>query len=430
MRMKIVQEYKDIPEKNIFLDKAAVDANVLDGRSIFLMKQDGNVIEKGVLMELNREKMNQISDWLKNTLPLVYFVVPDSVFESGQFYTYSDSTNIVLLHRILQRYLSIKLNGNQGLYFESNVETDSAEYNAIGERIATKNKLNIIDFAKAKELNSMAHLPLNTANSFNLVEDTIFAFKYIYYYMIEGEDELGNMGFTFIEKSWIGNNEMNFMKHFPIDTLDLGGETYSLFVHYPHQVISKNTFFSFLVPKKEDNGKRRLANKYFACVYSIEKEGIVFKNFFKFADLSIPDSVQHEIKKYSFGSSPKYFQLNSNDYVFYKVFLKVLDLKSGELVSLSEFLSSNFKVKELPAIKRVFDVRCTQDDFFIAYSVDNEPAIFLTKFHTDGRETTLKLNHELHVDFLSIGDTSTKLLYKNEDLNQIEVKIYPNPGVK
>jgi hypothetical protein len=425
--MKIVEEYKEIPEKNIFLDKAAVDANVIDGRSIFLMKQDGNVIEKGVLMNLNGEKLKQISDWFRNTSPFISFVVPDSIFESGQFYTYSDSTNIVLLHKVLQRYLTIKLNGNQGLYFESIVDTDSAEYNAIGERIAMEDKLNIIDYKKAKELNSMAHLPLNIANSFNIVKDTLFTFKYIYYFSVDGEEEFSNWGFVFLEKSWIGNNEMNSMKHFPVDTLNLGGETYSLYVHSPHQVISKNTFFSFLVPKKGEQSKWKLSNKYFACVYSIEKEGVVFKNFFKFGDLNMPDSIQLELKKYSLGSNPKYFQLNSNNYVFYKIFLKVLDLKSGELISLSNFLSSNFKAKELPAIKKVFDIKCNQDDFFIAYSVENEPAIFLKRFQSNGNETILKLNHESHVDFLLIGDDHTKLLYKNEALNQIEIKIYPNP---
>ncbi len=427
-RIRIQNEFQGLPRKNIILDKTLINRTVTNGRSICVLKDGNEINEKILIKDLNEKKINIIREWIKTMVPIATANIPDSLFEAGVFRPSGDAENIVLLHKLLQKYLVIQILGDSVSHFVKDIKIKQDEYDKIGAEIKLTKGFEVLEFDSARTLNKLTRLPILSVASTSVDGNRLLSYKNIYYYTVEGEENIANRGFVFLEQSTILGDSIRSNRFLPIEPFELEGIKMAFFIFYNHQKVSDNLYFSYYNILSDDMDRKKLENNYFGCLYSLENDKIEIKKQFKFGNLDLPDSLQFELKKFSHGNSPKYFHLNGGDYILYKNLLQILDLNSGAVINFQDFITDKFRVKEQLDCRYIFDFFCNDDKFILAYYENKIPSsLLLSIFNTVGQGSTSTLSHKTKIDYLSINPDKTTVLYKDDEKGLFELKIYPNP---
>jgi len=233
-------------------------------------------------------------------------------------------------------------------------------------------------------------------------------------------------GMFFLEKQLIDKEGTKSLGSYAVNLFTRGKETWVPFLFYPHQQISKGRYFTYYNLLSGDIDGKKLDHSYFGGIYSIGESGIeIFKDF-NFGTTGLPDSVQETIRKYSYGNSPKYFSFKEGDYILYKNFAQVLDLKSGNLIALHDFIGQTFYVKvDKNEFFFIWDIYCDDQSMNIVYYHETKPGLLLARFLKDQPAEMKSLNFTGDPGAVSINDKKLTTLRKLDDEGILEIKLYP-----
>ncbi|GAB4488256.1 MAG: hypothetical protein OHK0019_04310 [Saprospiraceae bacterium] len=427
-KASILRNFEGLPDSIISCDKLLILKMIPDNRSTcYFVDQDGS--QRKILLT-ESAKLIHNDQFIE---PNAILKIPDSLFENGNFRTLYDNNKFVLFNRSLQKYLIINTNTFEGaprVYYHDEIMTKDA-FERAKNIIQSKKGVSLLDFESSKEINNKVRLPMSNVVSACLNEDTIFQFINIYFYSKDDGDNLSNRGFVFLQKRVVTFDSMsNVSFQIHIEPKMLPDSSFiGFYIFYDHQKITSNEYFSFYSVYPDNDKSKKLENQYLACIYTIDNEKIKIKKDFKFAKLNIEDTIQYDIRKFSYGNNPKYFFFKKEHFVLYKNISKVINLESGEVFTINDFIAKNMNQKVSTDYEYIFDFYASENDMKILYFSKWQPGVLkLTTITKNNSVETVNLNHKGNIDFVKVFSTEILLLNKSDDEGVVYIKRFLHPN--
>jgi len=425
-KKRVLNEFEYLEDSLVVYDKDVIATMLPESRSKYLIRQGNEILETKYISDIKSEDLVKMEALFKTIDFETVLHIPDTIFEKGNFTAYIGNKNIVLFQKASQTYLIIPFHEGSMKPFYHKVSESRQSYTELMRSISSTNKINLLDYDSSLVLNQKIKLPLSNIASYFLNGDTLFQYKNVYFYQSKDGGSIANRGFVFLEKQLIGKEEIKSFGNYAINPFIKGKDTWAPFLFYPHQHIGEGRYFTYYNLLSGDTNGKKLDHTYFGGVYSIGQSGTESLKDFKFGITGLPDSVQETIRKFSYGNNPKYFSFKGGDYVLYKNFAQVLDLKSGRLIALHDFIWENFHVKaDQNEFFFIWDIYCADDVMNIVYYHETKPGLLLARYQPDQLAEIRNVNFTGDPGAVSIDDKKLIALRKLDDEGILEIKLYP-----
>jgi hypothetical protein len=408
----------------VVCDKALIAKTIPDNASAFVYTSNQGTQIKQPLTHLDFDK---IAGARASILPKAIYQIKDTIFEKGNFATASHGDQIVLFQKQLQLALTIQLKHNTFEYAYSNLAISKPEYSMLSNLIEGKKHLPFFPYDSAAVRNRKAKLPMQTVSAINIDGNKVQAFKSVYFYFLDQNGNLANKGFDFLEELGIGANQelvpgqAIILEPFILPDSALVG----FFIFYKHQRLGENRYFSYYNLYNDKENRFKIENRYFGGVYSIQDGSISVEKHYKIGQVEMSDSLQIVLRKFAYGNSPVYFSIDQQGYVLYKNFAQVLDLQTGTLTGLRDFLKLHTQQDLGADFNFIYDFVMDSGGFKIAY-LDQQKlgSVQYAAFSPGKGLRQVQIERPGNFDYLSIGSDQILMLTKMEEKNLIEIKLF------